>query len=315
MAFVNTPKLALPSSAVKGDGAGSWVTQWNQLCDNVEARLAKSGTDSPVGVVAGEFIGQQYYRTDAPERWYCTAAGIAGTAQWSATASFVGEVNVNGLLRPNQGVSVTGGNITLQAAARLAGQDAETWLRQASSGAEMNPFVHQARHRPGETNGVWTTPNDFMPFSIQQIQHSTTRIGGTTISTATLDSQTFGAAGAAKCSITINTTGRPGVSRGLLFGVFGAVVTTNGPRGLDVGVYRAVTAGTVGAIGTLIGPLISTIRLGHDGGNPNEHYTWMHYIENLPVSSTLQFAIHAANVDTQVNCNYVQLTYIDLGVV
>lgn len=316
MPFTNTPKLALPSGASKGDGAGTWVVQWNQLCDNIEARLTKSGVGSPVGVVAGDFIGQKYYRTDSPERWYCTTAGVAGVAQWAATATFVGEVNINGLFKPNAGVSISGGNMVLQPGNKFEGPDGQTWLRHITDDNEMDPFAHAARHRPGATAGVWTTPNDFVPFSIQRIVSSSTQINGTDVSGTTLVDQTFGAAGAdSKCSIIVNTAGRPAVTRGLLYAFFQCVVTVNDDRNLEMQVYRGTTAGTCGAIGTAVGQKIATGRLGFDGGDPNTYWNMLTFVEDLPANATLQFSLHGYNSDGNVDCNFAQLTFIDLGTV
>lgn len=108
MAFVNTPKLALPGSAVKGDGAGTWITQWNQICANLEARLTKSGSGTPVGLVAGDYVGQMYYRTDTNTVYWCTLAGIAGVATWTGygssaylnTGTTIGQVPVHSSTGP-----------------------------------------------------------------------------------------------------------------------------------------------------------------------------------------------------------------------
>jgi hypothetical protein len=294
----------------------------------------KTGTSAtPPVTLAPEQTGVVYFDTTLQKLWINTngfdntwvqisafaALTIAGALLAQSTLTVTGAAVLNatlavaGLASLNAGVAIAGGDATLATTRKLVVPTGESWLRQNS--VDINPHAHAARHQPGSTNGAWVTPNDVLPFAIQQVRHSATLLGGTTISETVIASQTFGSAGDAKCSITINTTGRPGVSRGILYAEFGATKSSSSSKDLDVAAYRANAGGTVGAVGTQIGPTVPA-RWISDEGNFRFHGSFLKFIENLPVHASNQFALHAlTDDDTNVVADYVSLIYVDLGVV
>jgi hypothetical protein len=181
----------------------------------------------------------------------------------------------------------------------------------SADGADaFNLAAHAARHHPGATDGVWTTPNDFLPFSLQQIKHSVTLLGGTGVSTTALASQTFGAAGDAKCEVSIDTTGRGGTSRGLLYAEFGW--TNSDQDFLTAGLYRASTAGIVGTVGTLLGALIAQDSPFPSGSSG--HISVLRYVQGLAATTVHRFALHIEDITSGTKtAPSVQLTYLDLG--
>jgi hypothetical protein len=81
----------------------------------------------------------------------------------------------------------------------------------------MDIHAHGPRHRPGATNGAWTTPNDFTQYTIQRILTSTTLLATNTINQSTISTQTFGTGHDAKCSVAFSTAGRATTSRFLVY--------------------------------------------------------------------------------------------------
>lgn len=60
---------------------------WGQnLRDNweiLDEHIRKNGTSNPNGLVIGDYTGQPYRRTTNQDRFICTVAGDAQTAQWA----------------------------------------------------------------------------------------------------------------------------------------------------------------------------------------------------------------------------------------
>lgn len=284
-----------------------------------------NAVDRPVMTTADQ-TGVIYFAQDTTQLFVC-ANGVGNI--WTEIHRFAEAVTFTQQITAGNGILVTGGNVitlamtvagalSIAAGATLAAAQTLTvpagnWLVDASGA--MNVHGHGARHRPGGTDGAWTSPSDFVPYSLQRIIASTTLLhGGNIINTGgSVFAQAFGAAGDAKCSVTINTTGRPTTSRGLLLAEATCRKGAGGGASqeyIELGLHRD-------AIGTNIGP--RSYRFFEANVTDSQGVQTMHaarYVTGLSAGVNHEFAMHlysgiAGGVLPVVTD--VQLLYLDLG--
>jgi len=92
MALTPTPKIGLGKH---DDGDLLWGTAIRDNMDLLDAELTKSGVGDPTGSVAGTWVGQVYFDTQAKLLWVCTVTGVAASAVWQSQAALSGTADPN----------------------------------------------------------------------------------------------------------------------------------------------------------------------------------------------------------------------------
>lgn len=92
MALTPTPKIGLGKH---DDGDLLWGTAIRDNMDLLDSELTKSGVGDPTGSVAGTWVGQIYFDTQAKILWVCTVTGVAASAVWQSQAALSGTANPN----------------------------------------------------------------------------------------------------------------------------------------------------------------------------------------------------------------------------
>lgn len=244
--------------------------------------------------------------------WYCENGA---TDVWSELSKVGGALAVGGNLSAGGTLGVTGntslgGDLTLLTTKKLVLPSGESQIRNPGATDTLDVFTHAARHRPGGADGVWTTPNDFLPFSIQRVVPSTTLLNGNAISNTALAIQAFGAAGIAKCEVSVSTVGRPTTSRGLLYGEFttkkGVGGTVEDER-IEMGLY-------LDNIGTRLDAVVYRFFEQNMADNLGfQTHSCLRWVTGLTAAAH-KFAMHLfASGAIIADCTSVNLIYVDLG--
>ncbi len=242
----------------------------------------------------------------AGRAWWCWD-GAAD--EWIELSKLGGALEVLGDL-------TVGGDVQLATTKKLKVIAGEAFIEDdQGTPVTLNPFTHGARHRPGGTDGAWTASQDFVPYSLQRILSSSALLNGAAIvDTPVIGSQSFGAAGAAKCSLTFSTAGRPTTSRGLLY----AEVTTIKQAGTgDIGDDTVLIGAYLDAIGTRLGELVYRCfedNTSGGGGDGHQTHSFMRLVSGLTAGAH-QIALHAQRSAAGAVSEIVSvlLIYLDLG--
>jgi hypothetical protein len=74
-----TPYLGLTEQSA---GDPNWEVAIEDNWNTLDTAIGLSGSGDPNGAVAGDFVGQLYYRTDTEDIYRCTLVGAVGVATW-----------------------------------------------------------------------------------------------------------------------------------------------------------------------------------------------------------------------------------------
>lgn len=292
--------------------------------DRIGTKILYGATGARPATTSAAQEGLLYFDTSTSRLYLCTGGvgnlwieleafndlTVAGTLTVGGTTSLAG-VTVNGGLLALGGITVGAGNLTIGTGRKIdLPNPGEAVFRLGTD--SMSVHAHGARHRPGHTDGAWTTPNDHVPFSIQRIvSTSSVENAGVDIPSTVFGSQNF--ITDRRAHVDLDTTGRPSATTRLLVYCELAVFNQNGDpdnQHVEIGLFLDAMGAQQG------GSVFVAWDATTPGGDPVKTVSFWRYITGVTAGAHT-LTIHAkdyAPAGATYRAYRAAMIVLDLGI-